>query len=188
MTIPMKITNITVGSEIELRKWKLEYAPVSFALSDKNRQYLLPWLSWVPSVKTVKDSEKFIRTSLKAMEKDAGLELGIWYQNKLVGCLGLHALSMDNRRASVGYWLDQDHQGKGIMTQSVRALIDYCYGQMGLNRLEIKAAVDNKPSYSVAERLGFKKEGIARQYEVVNGRTPDYFVYSMLKAEWSHQG
>ena len=170
----MKTINISASPDIQLRNWNVKYASELFALSEKNRDYLLPWLPWVPLVKKVADSEKFITSSIEDMEKNKGLELGIWYQNKLVGCLGLHALSQKNRRASIGYWLDKDHQGRSIMSNSVKALVDYCYGQLDLNRLSIEASVENKPSYSVAERLSFVKEGIARQYEVVNGETSDY--------------
>ncbi len=180
----MKEIHLTVSSEIQLKSWNIENAPELFALTDKNRDYLLPWLPWVPMVKEVADSAKFITTSLKEMGEKKGLELAIWYQNKLVGCIGLHALSSSNRRASIGYWLDKDYQGKGIMTQSVKALMNYCYTELGLNRLAIEAATENQSSYAIAERLGFTKEGILRQFEFVNGHFLDYILYSMLKSEW----
>ena len=180
----MKHIILTVNPEIQLKRFSVENAPELFAMSDKNRKYLSPWLPWAPMVKQVADSEKFINTSLEEMEEKKGLELGIWYQNKLVGCIGLHALSSSNRRASIGYWLDADFQGKGIMTQSVKALVNYCFTELDLNRLAIEAATENQPSYSIAERLGFAKEGVARQFAFINNRFLDYKLYSMLKSEW----
>jgi len=180
----MKELNLLVNPDIQLKSWQIENAAELFTLTDKNREYLLPWLPWVPGVKEVADSVKFITTSLEEMEKGEGLELGIWYRNKLAGCLGLHALSRSNRRASIGYWLDADHQGKGIMTQSAKSLINYCFTVFDLNRLAIEAATENHPSYSLAERLGFTKEGVIRQYEIVNGCFLDYLLYSLLKSEW----
>lgn len=175
---------LTVSPDIQLKSWSIKNAPELFALSDKNRDYLLPWLPWVPMVKEVADSEKFITKSLTEMGEKKGLELGIWYQNKLVGCIGLHALSSSNRRASIGYWLDADFRRKGIMTQSVKTLINYCFTELDLNRLAIEVATENQPSFSIAERLGFVKEGVTRQFEFVNGRFLDYKLFSILKSEW----
>jgi len=182
----MTAINISVTRDIELKSWQIENAPELFALCNKNRDYLSPWLPWVPSVKTVADSGKFIADSLVEAEKKDGLELGIWQKNKLVGCLGLHSLSLTNRRAEIGYWLDSDHQGQGIMTQSVKALINYCFTKLNLNRLTIEAATENKPSNSIVQKLGFTQEGIIRQFEFVNGQFLDYKLYSLLRSEWRY--
>jgi ribosomal-protein-serine acetyltransferase len=118
---------IPVNENLQLKSWDIKSAPELFALTDKNRDYLAPWLPWAPFVKQIVDSENFINKSLGEMTNDKSMELGIWDKNKLVGCIGLHGLSLDNRRAAIGYWLDSDHQGQGIVTQSVTALINYCY-------------------------------------------------------------
>ncbi|HUW21107.1 MAG TPA: hypothetical protein VMW41_00390 [Candidatus Bathyarchaeia archaeon] len=65
-----------MSKDIKLRSWKPEWAADLFRLVDKNRKYLQPWLPWVPGVKKVADSKKFITDSLKEQKKDTGLELG----------------------------------------------------------------------------------------------------------------
>ncbi len=177
---------LVVSPDIQLKSWSAKNAPDLFSMVDRNREYLSPWLPWVPTVKKESDSLGFITTSHLEIENKTGLELGIWYQDKIVGCIGLHGISASNHRGSIGYWLDADYQGKGIMTQSVRAIVNYCFTKLDLNRVTIEAATENEPSYSVAERLGFTKEGMARQYEYINGRFLDCFVYSMVKSEWEH--
>ena len=179
----MKNVVINVDENIKLKSWQPDSAAELFALVDKNRDYLLPWFPWVPFIKEVKNSQDFINSSLKEMENNLGLELGIWYQDKLVGCIGLHDFNLTNKRASIGYWLDKDHQGKGIMTKSVKALINFCFSELNLNRLAILTSTINSHSYSIAERLGFKKEGIIRQYEFINDHFSDCYQYSFLKFE-----
>lgn len=174
---------IIVTDDIALKSWNIKCSAELFRLTDKNRSHLKPWLPWVPGVKTDADSRKFIQRSLKEMKSGNGLELGIWYQERLAGCIGLHAFSKDNSRADLGYWLDKDLQGRGIMTQSVKALVDYGFDTLSLNRVGILASTENTPSCLVAERLRFTKEGILRQYELVNGRFLDYQIYSMLTGE-----
>lgn len=179
----MKNIIINVDENIKLKSWQPDFAAELFALVDKNRDYLSPWLPWVPFIKEVKNSQDFINSSLTQMENNSGLELGIWYQDKLVGCIGLHDFNLASKRAGIGYWLDKDHQGQGTMTKSVKALIDYSFSELNLNRLTIMASTINPHSYSIAERLGFKKEGIIRQYEFINNHFSDCYQYSLLKSE-----
>jgi len=174
---------LVVNKDVELRPWKIEWAPKLFNLAIKNREYLLPWLPWVPGVKKVEDSEEFIKNSLKEQKEKSGLELGIWYENKLAGCLGLHGFSKDHRRVNIGCWIDKDYQGKGIVTKSLKKLIEYCFGDLNLNRIGYRAAVSNEKSLAVAERLSFIRGGVLRDFEYVNKRFLDYVSFSLLKKD-----
>ena len=48
------------------------------------------------------------------------------------------------RKTSLGYYLDKQFEGRGIMTQAVEALIKYCFDEIDLNRIEISAAANNE--------------------------------------------
>jgi len=174
---------IKVNEDLELRYWQTKWAPELFSLTEKNRQYLQPWLPWVPKTKTAEDSKKFILTCKKEYKNGESLELGIWYKNSLVGCIGLHHISKASRNTAVGYWLSYEYYGKGIITQSVKALLDYGFNTLKLHRIEIVAGTTNIKSCAVAERLGFKKEGIKRDVEFVDNRFIDYAIYSLLENE-----
>lgn len=153
-------------------------------LVNKNREFLKPWLAWVPAIQEEKNSLKFIQDSQQEREAGTNLALGIWKNQILVGSIGLHHIEAAHRKASIGYWLDQTATGQGIMTRSVAALIKYGFETLQLNRLEIRAAVNNTASRQVAKRLNFKYEGIMRQAEWVNEQFLDQAVYSLLKADW----
>jgi ribosomal-protein-serine acetyltransferase len=179
---------LIVDSEITLKTWDIAAAPQLFALVDSNREHLSPWLPWVPFVKEVSDSEKFIRESLQNWKKESALELGIWYQEKLAGCLGLHALDRLHNHTSVGYWLGEKYEGNGIMTRSVQNLTQWCFENQHFNRVEIRAAVENIKSRAIPTRLGFVEEGILRQSELVQGKYLDILVFSILKQDWNKYG
>jgi ribosomal-protein-serine acetyltransferase len=87
--------------------------------------------------------------------------------------------------ATIGYWLSEHMRGRGVMSRAVRGLVDYGFGQLGLNRQVIAAATENQASRKVAERLGFRFEGIAREAEWIYGRKVDHAVYAMLASEWT---
>ena len=80
---------------------------------------------------------------------------------------------------------DKSHQGKGIMTRVVKALIDYAFDQLALNRVEILVAFNNIKSRAIPERLGLKKEGYLRQAEWLHDHYVDLMIYAVLKKDWS---
>jgi ribosomal-protein-serine acetyltransferase len=102
--------------------------------------------------------------------------------------VGFHGVDWPNRKASIGYWLARDQQGRGTMTHAVRALVDFAFETWTLNRVTIQADVDNAPSRAVAARLGFREEGTLREVERIGERAVDHVVYAMLAAEWPAAG
>ncbi len=102
----------------------------------------------------------------------------------MVGVIGFNEFDWRNKIGYIGYWLSKDAQGKGIMTRAARALIDYGFEILDLNRIDIRAAVDNKKSRAIPERLGFNQEGILRQTEWLYDHYVDHVVYGMLANEW----
>jgi ribosomal-protein-serine acetyltransferase len=113
-----------------------------------------------------------------------GFNAGIRYKGKLVGMIGLHAIDRANRKTSIGYYIAEEAQGKGIVTKSVKAILDYVFRELGLNRVEIRCGVHNKKSRAIPERLGFVQEGIIRDGEWLYDHFHDLVVYSMLAKDW----
>ena len=70
------------------------------------------------------------------------------------------------------------------MTRSCKALVNFVFDEIGLNRVEIRAAVHNWKSRAIPERLGFTQEGIIRDAEWLYDHYVDHVVYGMLKREW----
>lgn len=182
-TAQMDSVLLTIDDTLLVRSWTLADAPALFSLVDSNREHLSVWLPWVPYVKEVKDSENFIRDAIKEAQENKGLELGIFSNNQLVGCIGLHELDFTHHKTSIGYWLGSQFQGKGIMVQSVKALMDYCFTVHNMNRIEIRCGVGNAKSRAIPQKLGFTQEGILRQAEFIGGSYIDNFVYSFLKSD-----
>lgn len=173
-----------VNDDIQLKILETKYADEIYSLVDKDRNYLREWLPWVDSTKSSDDTKAFIQSTLDGFAKDDGFHAAIFFKGKIVGCIGLHGIDWNNKKTSIGYWLASRYQGNGIMTKSCKAIIDYIFGKLQLNRVEIRAAVENKKSRSVPERLGFKEEGIIRNEEWLYDHFVDLVVYGILKEEW----
>lgn len=173
------------NDELDLKLLELEDAVRTFALIDQSRNYLREWLPWVDGTKKIQDTEKYIQDSIKGFADRRLLNTAILYKGKMVGVAGYNELDWTNKVAYIGYWLGEEYQGRGIMTNVAKALTDYAFRELDLNRVDIRAAAENKKSQAIPERLGYTKEGYLRQVEYVNGRYLDHVVYSMLAEDWS---
>lgn len=156
-----------------------------YDLIDRNRTHLGEWLKF-PSVTThADDSKAFIeRTRMRYAQND-GYWLGIWSNNELVGSIGYLYLDRENKKTEIGYWLGKEYEGNGIISNSVKALIDYAFKELNLNKVEIGAATENIKSRAIPEKLGFKREGELRDYEYINGRFLNRVIYGLNSEEWS---
>ncbi len=106
----------------------------------------------------------------------------------LAGVVGI-TVDRANRSAAIGYWLDEDSGGKGVMTAGVAAVVEDGFHRYRLVRVEIRADVHNRASRAIPERLGFQLEGVMRQsYHVAGERFSDDAVYSLLASDAARAG
>lgn len=175
---------LKINSDLELRLLKLKYTKELFAQVDKNRLYLKTWLPWLNTSNSVNDLKVYIKQVLKNFKQNRNLPLIIWHQEQLIGSITLHGVDWVNKSTSIGYWLAEDQQGQGIMTSSVRALINYCFNSLNLNRVEIRIAPGNLKSQAIPKALGFQQEGLVRSVEWLYDHYVDHLIFGLLKKDW----
>lgn len=175
---------IKVSDEITLHELSLKSAGEIFKSVEDSREILRKWLFWVDESKSVKDTEDYIKSVHRARNARKELVLEIRVKGEFAGLISMNQIDLVHNKAEIGYWLAQDAVGKGIMTRSCMALINYAFDELKLNTIHIRCALDNIRSWKIAENLGFSLEGIERQGERVRGIYMNLKVYSLLKAEW----
>jgi ribosomal-protein-serine acetyltransferase len=183
----MVLFSITVNSEISLRLLQLKNAKEIFQLVDQSRSYLERFLPWVNGVTSPKDYKEIIPSWLQQFAENKGFQSGIYYHGNFVGMIGFHAIDWDARKTAIGYWLAEEHQGKGIMTRCCQKMIELGFHEYELNRLEIRCDPANEKSRAIPERLGFIQEGVLREVAIQDGEYRDLVVYGLLKSEYQTQ-
>lgn len=158
--------------------------PALFALTDASRTSLREWLPWVDFTRTPSDTLNFVNAALQQLASNNGFQAGIWTRGQLAGCIGLHGIDWANRQTSIGYWLGSDFEGQGLMTRSAAAVTTLAFTHYHLNRVEIRAAIDNSKSRGIPERLGFRQEGVSKQAEWIYDHFVDHAIYAMLRGDW----
>ena len=170
-----------LGDGIEIRTLTPDDAEESFALVERNRDRLHPWMIWEPTTRSPEDTREFIARSL-ASETDVEAN-GIWVDGRLAGSMGLR-IDVGDAAAEIGYWIGGEFEGRGIVAKACRRFFDFAFDELGMHRMELCAAIGNVRSRAVAERLGMRQEGVVRD----GVRTPEGFkdlvIYGILDDEW----
>ena len=173
-----------VSAHTELRLLEERHAPAVFALVNQDRDYLREWLPWVETTQTEDDTRTFIRASLERFAAKGEIAAGIWFQGHYVGSVGTNRIDRSYQAVEIGYWIARAFQGRGIVTDACRAIIQHALGELEMNRIEIRCATGNAKSRAIPARLGFQHEGTLREAQWLNGRFHDLELYSMLKRDW----
>jgi ribosomal-protein-alanine N-acetyltransferase len=85
--------------------------------------------------------------------------------------------------AYLGYWMDRDHQGRGLATEGIRAVLDFAFGPAGLHRVQAAIMPKNERSLRVIAKLGFRREGYAERYLQIAGNWEDHAIFAKTREE-----
>ncbi|MFO8021795.1 MAG: GNAT family N-acetyltransferase [Perlabentimonas sp.] len=178
---------IKIEPEIELKQLEQSDSKDIFTTIDSQREYLGKWLPFVKFTKEISDTEKFVSSVVNASDDCKEFVFAIRKKGRFIGLVGFKDTDKLNQKIEIGYWLSEKYQKQGIITKSVEKLCDFAFNNLGMNRIQIKCAVNNMPSKRIPQKLGFKFEGIERDGELLTGNVfTDIEVYSKLKCDLTH--
>lgn len=155
------------------------------ALNNKN---VSRYMAGMPYPYTTKMAQDFVLRNIEDFKskerKRYELNLELKSEKKIVGGVGL--ANIKSGMASIGYWLREDLWGQGLMSEAVFAMIDFGFSKLKLRRIELTCNEGNSGSKAIAEKFGFKLEGVLRKAHVIlhNGKVANKCVYGLLKEDW----
>lgn len=184
MEFPTALPTLKSG-DITLSPLTLTDSETVFHLVVKNRMYLRTWLNWVDETNSVEHTSRFVQKALQQHQDHTGLYYVIWIENLMVGLISFNTIDDHDKKAVVGYWIDEEHQGKGHTTTALKLLVGFGFETLSLHRIEAHVAKENNASSAVPLKLGFQKEAVLREAEWLNDHFTDLELYSILASEWS---
>ncbi|KQZ05220.1 acetyltransferase [Microbacterium sp. Root53] len=174
-----------VGEPVELRTGRLRLsAPVEADVDAIHRicqDELIQRYTTVPSPYRREDAESFVRLVAEWWEAGSECVWALRDAEGLVGMVGLHRIK--DGAAELGYWLAPEARGRGYMAEATRAVVDFAFGPMRLERLEWHAVVGNTGSARVAQSLGFQLEGVRRSGLAGHGARMDGWIAGLLATD-----
>jgi ribosomal-protein-serine acetyltransferase len=168
----------------EIRLLEAHHAEAVFRTVDRDRARLSRWLPWVDQTRSPADTGSYIESALRRFAAGDGFDTAIWIDGEVAGGIGMHSIERRHASSSIGYWIAERHEGRGLVTGACRALLDHAFGALSLHRMEIRCEPSNRRSRAVPERLGFREEGTLREAQRIGDRRTDLVVYGMLAPEW----
>jgi ribosomal-protein-serine acetyltransferase len=184
ISYPEARQELLIEEGLLLKMLQQESASEIFRTIDRNRNALRTWLPFVDHTLKAEDTELFIRSMLNAAPQKRDLIYEIRCMGKFAGLIALKEIDPWNKKAELGYWLAPDFENLGLMTKACHVLIHSAFRHLDINRLQLKAGIGNAASCRIAEKLGFRLEGIERAGEKFSDRYIDLEVYGLIKKDW----
>lgn len=131
-------------------------------------------------------AERFIAACREMADDGTGARLAIDRSSDgaFIGWCSLTRWNPDHRSASMGCCLDAAVWGQGYATEAARALLQWAFDTVDLNRVQVETDTRNVASARVLEKMGFVREGMLREDCVVDGEVSDSWVFGLLRREW----
>lgn len=171
---------LNVTKDIKLRWIRSSDAEVIYEVVKRNREYLSRWLPFVKNL-TLEEESDFISSVITTPIEIRPHVFVIEVEKELAGLIGFSKADYINRKIEIGYWLLPEYQGRGIMTMSVRSVVNWAVNVLSIKRIAICCAVGNVGSNAIPKKLGFKFEGVQRYGELLaTGEFTDINVYSFI--------
>lgn len=135
--------------------------------------------------KEEKEAQLYLDLFESRFKRKLGIRWGIALNGKenIIGTIGFNNFQK-NHRANLGYDLQFEYWNKGIITEALKEIIKFGFQELEINRMEAEVQLGNIGSEKVLEKLGFRKEGVLRDWMYWNGNHYDMTMFSLLVKEF----
>jgi [ribosomal protein S5]-alanine N-acetyltransferase len=172
--------------EVTLRPLRYRDGRAWRAVRRRNAAWLGPWDATVPPGGSERPAT--FRALVGRLNRHARLGQGMPFVVE-VGGVFAGQVTVNNivrgsaQFASIGYWLDRDLAGRGVMPTAVALVIDHCFRSAGLHRIEVAIRPENSNSLRVMEKLGIAEVGYAPRFLHIDGAWRDHRIYAITVEE-----
>jgi RimJ/RimL family protein N-acetyltransferase len=161
-----------------IRPWRMEDAQ-SIATHANNRKIWLMVRDVFPHPYTISDAHEFLQ---RAMREQSEMKCCVEVEAAAAGAIGVHpGEDVHRHTATIGYWLGEQFWGRGIMTEVVTAVTDFCFDNFPFRRISAEVFSSNPASARVLEKAGFTFEGRLKNHVLKDGKLLDTLLYARTR-------
>lgn len=138
------------------------------------------------------ETEEAVQEQMIYYKKQYKTQNGIYWliqttqENNFIGTIGINNWNKTHLKAELGFWILPEHFNKGYITEAAKTVMNFCFNNLGLNRMEATVETENIASMKVLKKLGFLHEGTFREFEMNKGKYIDLMMFSILKKEYKN--
>ena len=165
---------------VVLRPFEVEDVQV---VQEASKDPYIPLITSVPTSDDPDEAQRYIERQRSRVAEGVGYSFAIAdaETNQAGGQIGLWPRDLVHGRASIGYWVASSQRRTGSATAALRTISEWGLQLSDLHRLELYVEPWNEGSWRAAERVGYQREGLLRDWQVVGDRWRDMFMYSLVK-------
>ena len=137
----------------------------------------------VSKTNTLEEVKKYLLEFSGKMGKKQLYPFGLFHDSALMAVVLVKNIDWRVPKCELGYYIDQAHEGKGIMTVLVNNTITYCFDELKIKKIFLRISPENLASIKIAEKTGFEKEGLLRkEFKIETGELVDVLYYGKLSS------
>jgi [ribosomal protein S5]-alanine N-acetyltransferase len=155
-------------------------------LRARNAAWLRPWDATLPpgSPRVAGSYRQVARKLLRLARQGQAMPFAIEVDGRFAGQVTVNNIVRGSAQfASIGYWLGQEFAGRSVMPTAVAMVIDHCFTEGGLHRVEICVRPENTNSLRVVEKLGIREIGYAPLFLHIDGAWRDHRIFALTVEE-----
>ncbi|WP_178024107.1 GNAT family N-acetyltransferase [uncultured Paenibacillus sp.] len=155
------------------------------AFAVRNKSYLEEWEPRrTEDYYTYPVQQDILRDEAAKIQEGSLRKFWLFRDGRIIGSVALSNIVRGVfQSCHLGYKIDQQEQGKGLMTEAVEAVVHHAFHELHLHRIEANIMPRNQASLHVVQKLGFQNEGISRKYLKINGKWEDHIHMVILNEE-----
>jgi RimJ/RimL family protein N-acetyltransferase len=177
--------------DVALRPWRLDDAAAVRAALDGD-EAITSWLDQIPQPYLQDDARAYLARAVAGWADGSSASFAVVDAGtgELLGSLGIRIDEPEEGNAEVGYWVARAARSRGVASRALRLASRWALRETGLERIQLRADVRNAPSQRVAEKAGFRREGVQRsaRWNRRQGRRVDWVVYSLIRSDLTGDG
>ena len=177
---------ILVDGDILVRPVELTDEQALFEAVRESIPEVSPWLGWCHENYSIYETREFLSSRADKSQGDEWYSFGVFDRNdggRFLGGIGLNFINRVHQFGNLGYWIRTSAIGKGVAARASRLVAKFGFEELGLQRIEIVAAVSNIPSQRVAEKIGAVREGVLRKRLLIGGESHDAVLFSLVRED-----
>jgi RimJ/RimL family protein N-acetyltransferase len=171
---------------VTLRAWRADDVSVLVECLDGDEE-IARWLEMVPQPYDLKAARAWVDEAASYWHEATAAPFAITASDTgdVLGGVGFRWVDVTQSIGEVGYWLRRKARGRGLTTRAVQLISGWALETLDCERLQLRADELNVPSQRVAEKAGFRREGVLRsvQFSVRQRRRIDFVMYSLLPGD-----
>ena len=171
---------------VTLRPLRMSDVSAWRSARQRNADWLLRWDATVPPGADARATtfRALVRRLRAAARRGTTYPFAVEVDGRFAGQLTINNIVRGSAQfASVGYWLDRDFAGRGVMPRAVAMAIDHCFTDGGLHRIEVCIRPENTNSLRVVEKLGLEQVGYAPRFLHIDGDWRDHRIFAVTREE-----